>query len=449
MSFVVLCTCLGSGPAARESRDFTPQQLGEDLDALAGVINQQHPDLGHSTDAVELSRKVADVRRQLNRRMTRDEAWRALATLNPVLADGHLLIAFPDWRGESAQHLEHGGTFFPFEVHVEPQGDVFVRAKLGGEASPLVGAHIETINGISTRQIAAHLLERVHGDTPAFRADLLSQRWWFFYWKVYGEPHRFRLRVGGRSPTAVLMEASRDKPSVLQIDSSFERQFRFELLPQNAALLTIASFAWEDKQRFFEFTRDAFSKMRRANVSTLIIDIRANGGGDDDMWQQGILRYIATKPYRNGSSYAVRILEGHQEKGEVAGEVVKGTQDKWLQPEPDNPLHFSGKTYVLVGLSTYSSAILFANVMQDYGFGVLAGVGGSARTQQSGGVQKFVLPHSGLVLWWPRFVLSRPSGVLEPRLLTPDIALEENPYEPGFMLNTLLLAAETQSPPQR
>ncbi|MET0498920.1 MAG: S41 family peptidase [Steroidobacteraceae bacterium] len=443
IGFVVLCACLAGMPTACASRDLTPQQLREDLDALVGVIDQQHPDLRHSTDPVELSSKVASLRRRLNHAMTRDEAWRTLATLNPVLADGHLFIAFPDWRKESAQHLERGGAFFPFEVYVDPHGAVFVRSKLGGEPSTLAGARIETINGVSASKIANSLLERVHGDTPLFRSDLLSKRWWLYYWKEYGAPLKYRLRIGGRSSAAVAaMDASREKPLILQIENSFERQFMLELLPENTALLTIGSFAWPDKERFFEFTRDAFSRVRNANVGTLLIDVRSNGGGDDDMWQNGILRYVASQPYRNGSRYALRIVEGHQDEGEVIGEVVRGDQDKWIQPETDNPLHFSGKTYVLVGAGTYSSAILFANVIHDCGFGAVAGVGGSARTRQSGGVQKFVLPHSGLVLWWPRFVLSRPSGAPEPQLLTPDIPLEENPYDPNGMVKTFLQLAD-------
>jgi len=65
-------------------------------------------------------------------------------------------------------------------------------------------------------------------------------------------------------------------------------------------------------------------------------------------------------------------------------------------------------------------------VIQDFGFGLVAGHGGSVRTQQSGGARRTTLPNSGLILVTPRFVVSRPSGAAEPTLLTPDIELDES-----------------------
>jgi hypothetical protein len=67
-----------------------------------------------------------------------------------------------------------------------------------------------------------------------------------------------------------------------------------------------------------------------------------------------------------------------------------------------------------------------SNVIQDFGFGLIAGRGDSVRTQISGGARRTTLPNSGLILVTPRFVLTRPSGADQPRLLTPDIALDES-----------------------
>jgi hypothetical protein len=65
---------------------------------------------------------------------------------------------------------------------------------------------------------------------------------------------------------------------------------------------------------------------------------------------------------------------------------------------------------VAIGPATYSSAILFANVMRDFGFATLVGTGGVARRAQSGGVRNFTLPQSGLTISVPRFVLDPPGG---------------------------------------
>lgn len=439
IGLTTLCLCMSARPASCEPQKLTPQQLQQDFDTLLDVVATRHPDATHSASSTELRRALGDVQRRLNHPMTQDEAWRTFATLNPVFADGHFLVALPNWRGMSRQHLKQGGSFFPFEVYVEPRGAVFIRSKLGGEPSPLAGTEIETINGVNARQIARRLLTLLHGDTLEFRADLLSQRWWLFYWKVYGAPSEFRLTLRGRpaSPDTIVA-ATHELPLVLKIEDSFERTFHLELLPNHAALLSVESFGWDDKQRYFDFTRATFQKIHDEKVATLIIDVRYNGGGDDDMWQKGILPYIATKRYRWGSNYLVRVIEGHQEKGEILGTVERGDLDQWIEPEPANPLHFGGKVYVLVGASSYSSTILFANVVQDYGFATLAGVGGSARSQQTGGSQSTTLPNSGLVVAWPRFILTRPSGAAEPKLLTPDIPLADDPYDSQAMVKAVL-----------
>jgi len=94
--------------------------------------------------------------------------------------------------------------------------------------------------------------------------------------------------------------------------------------------------------------------------------------------------------------------------------------------------------YVLVGGMTYSSAVLFSNVMQDFGFGQLVGARGYARARQSGGIQIRSLPNTKLELVVPRFVLDRPSGARTPELVTPDIVLPDDPFDRRALVDALL-----------
>lgn len=121
------------------------------------------------------------------------------------------------------------------------------------------------------------------------------------------------------------------------------------------------------------------------------------------MWLDGLMPYIASKPYRTGSTYRSmsRTKPGQVADGEIA---------TWRQPQSDQPLRFTGKVYVQIDPGTYSSAVLFANVMQDFGFATLVGRGNAARRSQSGGVRDVRLPHSGLMFVLPRFILDPPAG---------------------------------------
>jgi len=409
-------------PAARalEPR-ITAQQLQADIAFLRDTLARTHPDLRFSTSAQALNLALDGAGQGLAADMTRDEAWRHLARLNPVFADAHLFVGYPDWRADSAAHLASGASLFPFEVDVGADGAVTIRSALGGAPDPLAGARIVSINGMDIGLATAAMLARTHGDTPAFRTRLLAQRWWLFHWKLYGAAARYRLVLQrGAQQWTVDAPGSTSTPALLRDEADVAGLFRLDILPGSAAVLTVGSFDGAHQERFLAFTREAFSRIRKEGVTTLAIDISANGGGEDGMWIDGLMPYLASAPYRTASSYTKKVIEANAERGESVGQVISGAIDTWRSPPADHPLRFKGKLTVVIGPSTYSSAILFANVISDFRIGTLAGVGGAARRSQSGGVRKYLLPHSQLAIWVPRFILHPPGGEQKEALLNPD-----------------------------
>lgn len=431
-----LLLALACATAHAETVTFTPAQLQQDLQFVRHAIENTHPEPALRSGQQAYEQAFAAAQERLKQPLSRDEAWRALAAMNPTFNDAHLGVILPDWRGEARAHLAAGGKLFPFEVSIDSQGRLRIVSALGGGASALAGREVESINGVPAARLLAELGALVHGDTPVFRNKLLERRFWLYYWKTFGAKDSFTLGVGGK-PLAVA--AASATPAVMAGDKSFDETFNFRMLPGGVGLLTVNAFSWPDKQQFYAFTERAFTALRDGGARTLLIDIRENGGGDDDMWKTGLLRYIADKPYRNGSSYVKKVLEGRAGPGEKVGDVVHGNVDSWVQPEPAHPLHFNGKVFVLVGDMTYSSAVLFSNTVQDHGFAKLVGAGGYAYVRQTGGTQKeHVLPHTKLEVVVPRFVLDRPSGKREPVLVQPDIALADDPLDRSALVNALL-----------
>jgi hypothetical protein len=419
---LTLLACLASCLAAHADTPapISAAALRADAAFIRATIARMHPDQTFSTDPDALARALDTVAADAPAEMTRDEAWRRLSLSNPVLGDGHLFVGLEDWRKESADYLAAGGGFFPFEVDVDEGGTAFIHAALGGEAGELDGARILAIDGVPVASVTAELLKHVHGDTPRFRAALLSRRWWLYHWKVAGAAMRYRLDLArdGRR-WSVDVAASRHMPAVLRDDADFTRQFDFTIKAGCAAVLKVGSFDPAFKDRFLAFTRAAFARMREQRVDTLVIDVSANGGGDDDVWLEGLMPYLAKRPYRTGSTYLKRVLKADPARGEAAGQVVAGEIETWRAPQPDNPLLFNGKVFVAIGPHSYSSTVLFANVMQDFGFAAITGTGNAARRTQSGGIQRFRLPDTGLALWVPRFILAPPGHAPRDALLNP------------------------------
>jgi len=406
------------GQAAQAAPVITKQALQQDIDLVLRTVRDQHPDLGFSTSDAAMTAALEAIGRDLPPSMTRDEAWRQLARLNPLLADGHFAIALTDWRADTAAHRAAGGALFPFDVAFDPQGRLVIDAALGGAASPLAGARIVAIDGMPVDTLVASLGSRVHGDTPAMRMALLAQRWWLYYWKTLGAAQQYRLvieRDGQRSELAV--PGSTDQPRMLQDEVDTARLYRLDTVPGCSAVLTVSSFSSAHLAHFVAFTHAAFTRLRQENIRDLVIDIRANGGGDDVMWLDGLMPYLATTRYRTGSSAVKRVLRANPERGEQVGQISHTQIATWREPQPDHPARFNGKVQVAIGPLTYSSGVLFANVMQDFGFATLIGTGGAVRRSQSGGVYGVPLPQSGLTLWIPRFVLDPPGSAPRGTLL--------------------------------
>jgi len=402
---------LACGPVT--AADGAPQpisaaQFREDIAFVRAMIARMHPDPGFSTDPPAVHRALDRMAHDAPPMLTRDEAWRRLASVNALLADGHFLIGYPDWRKEMRAWLAEGGGLFPIEVSVDPEGALHL---------PATPSRVVSVNGVAAEELVATLSSMVHGDTPRFRANLLGQRWSLFYWKTFGAPETYELGLEEEGVRrTVTMPARRTLPRVLEQEA--RQPFDLVIGRDGRAVLKVDTFNLADPAPFLAFTRDAFTRIRAQGVTSLVIDVSTNGGGDDAVWLEGLMPYLATQPYRTGSSYRglARVPAGAPAKP-IQGEIAT-----WRQPPSDNPLRYAGKTCVRIGPGTYSSAILFANVMHDFGFATLVGAGGAARRSQSGGIRDVALPHSGLMLTLPRFILDPPSGRAPQSLLEVDAA---------------------------
>jgi len=416
-----------------------PETARSDIDQWLAFIEKTHPDLAYTTEDVALFySKVNQFKNSIKEPISVRKFWLEMMQFNSVVSDGHVSLTPSNKREITQGYLKNGGTLFPFDVLFN-NDKLIIKEKLNGKPSSLAGNAITKINGIPIDIILKPLLKRTHGDSDNQRKAVLAPNFALYYWMYFGEQKEFKLDIkkGAHEIHNISVKASRE---VFYGDDSFESRFQFSVLNKTTALLTINLFIWdEDEGRVFEFFESAFKEIKNQKLTHLVIDIRKNGGGNDNLWKKGVLTYIADKPWRHASTYKVKILAGSEDEGETAGDIVSGELKDMSPVDTDNPLKFTGDVSVLVGPYTYSSSILFMNVIQDFEFGKLVGDKTGGKSGQTGGTQRKILTNSKLLAVVPRFLLTRPKGGHNLELVTLDKTINYDPMQPTQLIDKLLV----------
>ncbi len=439
-ALIIGVTTLTSLASSYEKLDsmLTPEQAKSDIKQWTDFIEKTHPDLAYTTeDTKGLSDNITKFSNSISQPISVRDFWLEMMLFNRQISDGHVSLTPPKVFDMAEEYLLAGGVMFPFEVVFDDE-QLIIKEQLDGKPAKLAGYAITEINGKSIEAILKPLLERTHGDSDNQRKAVLAPRFAVYYWLYFGEVKRFKMDVI-KDNVALQNVDVVGGTKLARSDKSFEEKFKFRVLNNDTALLTINTFTWrEDEQMVFDFFAASFEKIKAQKLTHLLIDIRKNGGGDDQIWMKGILPYIADKPWRTGSNYKVKILAGSEDEGETAGDVVAGEINKMQKVDTDNLLKFTGEVSVLVGPYTYSSSILFMNVMQDYGFGKLVGDRTGGKSGQTGGTQKQILSNSGLFTVSPRFWLARPKGGENLELVKLDTIINYDPTQPDQLIDKLI-----------
>ena len=78
---------------------------------------------------------------------------------------------------------------------------------------------------------------------------------------------------------------------------------------------------------------------------------------------------------------------------------------------------------MLVDRHSYSNAVTFAAMVQDYGFGMIIGEETADLATTYGAMESFTLPNSGVSVGFPKAHIIRPNGDESVRGVLPDITI--------------------------
>ena len=247
-----------------------------------------------------------------------------------------------------------------------------------------------------------------------------ANRFGLLLWAVFGFIDDFELQyeeAGKQKTLTVSMSQNWQKNNT---EEKYNEDFYFKVLPNKVAYLYIGHFD-VDPDWFEDFIDQTFKKIKDKNMTSLIIDVRDNTGGNTDTATY-LASYVANKKFKMISNLEEKLNEDNRGifnyRGAV-GALINTPWQEWVTPV-SKAKRFTGQTYLLISPITYSAGIVFATSLKDNDFATLIGqeTGGNANQTAQGNL--FNLPNSQLRAYITTRMLVRPSGSMKIEGVKPD-----------------------------
>lgn len=183
------------------------------------------------------------------------------------------------------------------------------------------------------------------------------------------------------------------------------------------AVLTLTSCINNDEYR--NCVREMFAEVQQLGIRNVAVDLRNNGGGDSSVATE-FFKYIPVDAYKEWAS-----------EWRLGCFLIKNEQTV-IQNEKYEDLLFDGDLYLLTSVSTFSSAMDFAEYVKDNHIGTVIGEASSNAPDSYGDISTFVLPESGIMMQistkkWYR--IDNIEGLIEPDIPCSSEQVWETLYE--------------------
>lgn len=416
------CKADGVTAADESSARFTTSELKEDLEFLHEAVLQRHPRFHSEPMDAELLSAFDEANQSIRSPMTKTEAFRVFARINPAYKDAHTLI-LPTFGKEAAQPSR---KTFPISVKLDRRGELVVVgtwALQDGSNRIESGAVIRTINGQDTRGLLDDLQQYSHGETKALRRHMLAVMFPDWLASVKGWENSFSLVVESHGKARAVEIMGEDTWLPAKASSEAEVPSLRDLGGGNWLLALPTFDVDEDPDSYRNAINSSFATLRSNKATGLVLDVRGNTGGQSDAGAQ-VVRYLADGPVNQVSRAQERLNEDNRGllgyKGQVGDmREMDLSRDGLIKPVPAHE-RFGGPVVLLLDAMTYSAGILFATTLQDHGLAVLVGQPTGGFANQTGNMEPVKLPHTGLTAYIPARQFLRPNGAAQSAPVIPD-----------------------------
>ncbi|BFP40285.1 S41 family peptidase [Flavobacteriaceae bacterium GF1] len=460
-----------SDPKTVFDQKFPSHMVQEDLKMLKTGLEKIHPGLYRYTAKKTVDSMFTKVQSLSNFPMTYRAFYREICNLVAQIKCQHT-IATPD--SELLGKIMDKGRFFPLKIFWEFEPEkAYVTSDFSSMADLSPGTQIVGINGQSMANIYGRLIPYFPSDGE-IRSNKHSRlqtgmEFQFWYYLLMDSSEYFTVELKGKDGgtftkihRAVTQEewkrnykkyTSHKNPEIRKYLDHYgakertkrENPIRYEFLSDDIALLTVGNFY---APNFKAVVYEAFKKIKDKGVGNLIVDVRNNGGGNDDLGRH-LLSYLVDRPtayldslYTNAGIADTTFLFKHTDKN---AEWMKATlpfveqmedgrfatlptahQGLLLQQPSEN--RFQGNLYVLMNGRSASTTAEFTSVLHFNKRAIFIGEesGGAYHGGHGGDFAQLRLPNTKITVQIPlsKYVMNSKETKLIGKGTLPDYPIQ-------------------------
>ena len=373
----------------KNNKTFSKAQIIKDIDYLIEKYEEIHPMPYLYTDSIAILQFKKKITDNLTNEVSIFEARQATGAIASKYGLGH-----SDISPNVLLKREEERAKFPFWVKLK-NDEIIITKNVSNDSTIENLSKITSINGIPSRDIVNTMMNSVSGEVPQFKEAFLSgsfSNYLHFFFGFKGPDYQLEIKNKNEQiSTHTLHRVSLSTVANINKQSWFELEF----LENETALIHIKGFV--DKKAFRRFLKDAFQQLASKKTKTLVLDIRGNYGGNTDRIIQ-LASYLTSDPitiFDDGVEKTSKASKKYWHKKYIkwymyplypvlyiipgagpkftkkSGSITKSGIDKVKPKKVKNK--YIGEIYVLVDEGTFSTASVFASVLQCAGIAKIVG----------------------------------------------------------------------------
>ena len=393
-SSLIIATFLFSCSVSRNynpNKKYTREELQQDYTLLRNILEKKHPSLYWYTPKDSMNYFFDEGYKAIADSMTELQfGWKILAPLTAVIHCGHTSFSMSKRWNKFIK--DKRVPSFPLFMKIWNDTMVVTGNLNGNDSGIKKGNIITSINGLKTREIINRMFDYMVQDGYSSNVNYirLSVSFPYFHRNIFGLYKTYHI---GYIDSAGVKRNTRlpyynpppDSPGIRKrherkmnlTPKEKRKSIRSLHVDTTISVMTVNSFSRGHLKNFF---KRSFRRLRKQNCKNLVIDIRANGGGDINNY------VLLTKFLRNSSfkvadtafaiSKSLRPYTRHISGGffnnfglllithkENDGNYHFGYWERHtFRPKQRN--HFNGNVYVLTNGLTFSASSLFCNAVK-------------------------------------------------------------------------------------